>query len=114
MKTLFLAIALVILTNTAVSQVSHAPTVAQCQADQRLWLSKLETSGSHRLTETFSTLTEWRKEMFECRAVDPPNQIAYYNTGSETSEEMSSRKSDFIRRHGMMSQFYAEDEAGER
>jgi hypothetical protein len=36
-----LVLASLILTASLVGQVEHAPTVAQCQADQRLWLSKL-------------------------------------------------------------------------
>jgi hypothetical protein len=33
---------LAVLTASVAGQVEHAPTVEQCQADQRLWLAEIE------------------------------------------------------------------------
>jgi len=41
-KRTLLAVAILIAVPAIGQEVEHAPTVAQCQADQRLWLSKLE------------------------------------------------------------------------
>jgi hypothetical protein len=35
--------------------VQHAPTVAQCQADQRLWLSKLEAAPPDTNLPSYTT-----------------------------------------------------------
>jgi len=42
MKTLLLAATILISVPAIGQEVEHAPTVAQCQADQRLWRAKLE------------------------------------------------------------------------
>jgi hypothetical protein len=46
-------------------QIEHAPTTEQCQADQRLWLSKLEQSQSNDLPD-YQTLSQWAHEMNDC------------------------------------------------
>jgi hypothetical protein len=94
-------------------QVEHAPTVAQCQADQRLWLSKLE--ADHGLDDvTYPTLIAWGVEMGQCDAVDNPNHHKYYVTNSEIIAAESRRELGFIYRHGLYQQFIAEDAAGKR
>jgi hypothetical protein len=52
--------------------VQHAPTVAQCQADQRLWLSHLEEDDPPHLP-TFNVLVSWESEMNDCRTIDSTN-----------------------------------------
>jgi hypothetical protein len=59
-------------------EVQHAPTVEQCRADQRLWLSKLE--GPDGTNVTFRELRGWILEMFDCERVDPEFRVRYYNT----------------------------------
>jgi len=55
--------------------VQHAPTVAQCQADQRLWMSKIESDPTNQLTlPTYSVLHKWEGEMRDCEDVDPRQQ----------------------------------------
>jgi|ERR1700678_725033 len=93
--------------------VQHAPTVAQCQADQRLWLSKIEEGDSPRLPK-YDVLSEWDSEMTDCRRVDPNNKWAYYNTGEEIAEVKQTRLVDFVGRHNLWHQFKVEDEAGKR
>ena len=93
--------------------VEHAPTVAQCQADQRLWLAQLERDGGTDAV-SFRTLRLWGNEMTECADVDPPNSFRYLNTLSETAFVQILRLQDFLVRHNITDQFYAEDEAGKR
>jgi hypothetical protein len=113
MKTLLLAVAIVIAVPALGQDVEHAPTVAQCQADQRLWLSKLE--ANHGLDDvTVPTLVAWEHEMIKCEAVDPPNRLQYYNTWGEATAIEAWREHNFIKRHGLDEQFLAEDAAGKR
>ena len=51
----------------SLQEVKHAPTVEQCRADQRLWLSKLGTNVPAPNTE----LDNWLIEMGYCKKVDP-------------------------------------------
>ena len=97
-------------------EVHYAPTVEQCRADQRLWLSKLETkSGTAPLTDLiYPELITWSEEMNNCIAVDPDNQIQYYNTLGETTSEEQNRFFDFIVRQNLYDQFRAEDAQGKR
>jgi hypothetical protein len=92
-------------------EVKHAPTVAQCQADQRLWLSNLEDSPK---LPAYDTLTKWEAEMMDCQTVDPDNKAKYYNTLEEASEVAGLRLMNFVTRHNLWAQFYAEDSSGKR
>jgi aldehyde:ferredoxin oxidoreductase len=112
-KRTFLAVAILIAVPALGQEVEHAPTVAQCQADQRLWLSKLE--ADHGLDDvTFSTLVGWGTEMVQCEIVDPQNHLKYSQTNSEDIAERATRELNFISRHGLGQQFLAEDAAGKR
>ena len=55
---------------SATQEVKHAPTVEQCQADQRLWLSKIEV-GDNDVSANFTELSGWSREMLDCQHVDP-------------------------------------------
>jgi hypothetical protein len=105
-------VAFLLLTASIGGQVEHAPTVAQCQADQRLWLSELEESAPH--LPAYDVLTQWQVEMRDCKNVDPSNYWTYYNTQSEIGAEKSSRMKDFLDRHDLWTQFKQEDTAGKR
>ena len=96
----------------AQDQVEHAPTVAQCQADQRLWLSRLE-NDSYQLP-TYGVIDGWRHEMFECVKVDPRNQQTYYNTMSEATTAQLVRLRKFLDRRNLFAEFLQEDAAGKR
>jgi hypothetical protein len=100
-----------VLTASLTGQVEHAPTVAQCQADQRLWFSKIEDGNS---TLTFDALANMEREMIACHDVDPPNARDYYNTSCSATAAMAARMSKFIQRHRLWSQFEAEDAAAKR
>lgn len=108
-----LILTVVMATSLTVGQVEHAPTVAQCQADQRLWLSRIEEVDSSR-QPVFRLLTEWSHEMAECEHVDPSNQLRYYNTEYEIDALESKRLLHFIVRHDLMDKFVEEDAAGKR
>jgi hypothetical protein len=94
--------------------VQHAPTVAQCQADQRLWLAKLESSPPDSTLPAYNVLTRWETEMKDCQDVDPSNHLKYYTTQEEGSEAQGFRMINFLIRHGLWDKFIAEDAAGKR
>ena len=112
----FLILAVVLggsLTILAVGQeIKHAPTVAQCQADQRLWFSKIE--GESSTLPKYDVLSEWAIEMGDCKTVDPVNFNKYYNLHGEIDAERALRMIDFIDRQGLRQKFLAEDAAGKR
>jgi hypothetical protein len=94
-------------------EVEHAPTVAQCQADQALWMAKLQRDhGTDDVT--VKALWAWEHEMGQCMDVDRPNHSKYYNTEGEATAQESLREMDFIVRAGLRDQFFAEDAAGKR
>lgn len=93
-------------------EIKHALTVAQCQADQRLWLAELE-DNFQKLPE-MSVIVKQNGEMQDCERVDPDNRVKYYNTQEEASEVAESRLINFVSRHNLWAQFYAEDSAGKR
>jgi hypothetical protein len=110
---LLAALVLFFSVSTSPQDVEHAPTVAQCQADQALWLSTLE--DEHTADNViFPTLQAWEHEMNQCTSVDPPNHNKYYNTWSEAIADESLREYRFIKRHGLLDKFVAEDAAGKR
>lgn len=95
--------------------VEHAPTVAQCQADQRLWMSKLEVpNGGGLLDIPYDTLMAWVHEMGDCEEVDPDWGDKYRNVAHETIARMAARFRDFVWRHNLYDQFIQEDAAGKR
>lgn len=108
---LFLTICCLILAASLTGQVEHAPTVAQCQADQRLWLPQIESSDS---TLTYDVLSQRASEMSDCASVDPPNNVRYVNTYSEATAVRLMRLSHYVQRHELWMQFEAEDAAGKR
>jgi hypothetical protein len=106
-------LALIPFNSLASQEVQHAPTVEQCRADQRLWLSEIESNhGSDGLA--FYELTGRWVEMFECQKVDPERHFSYYNTFSEIDSEQERKLEDFLRRHKLYGQFIAEDAQGKR
>lgn len=112
MKTPFIILALLVAAPAFTQEVEHAPTVAQCQADQRLWLADLEDNEARDVK--FYTLLEWRTEMMKCEKVDPENYWKYLNTESEATAGQNSRQYNFLHRHGLLDQFLKEDAEGAR
>jgi len=110
MKSLALMLAFLVGTSLA-QEVKHAPTVEQCRADQKLWLSKVEDPSA---SESSRVLDGWGTEMIECLTVDPTFENRYYNTAAEIHSEQLSRVVNFLSRHNLYTQFLHEDQAGKR
>jgi hypothetical protein len=117
-KRTFLAVATLIAVPALGQEVEHAPTVAQCQADQALWTSRLvePTKGwEDTVKDTpMKTVVTWGKEMSACSVVDPQNATKYNRTAEYTLLVLGARQADFLRRHDLMGQFWIEDAAGQR
>jgi hypothetical protein len=114
MKHLLVLTCLLLTASLFGQDVEHAPTVAQCQADQRLWLSKLEADPPDTNLPSFDALSLWESEMGDCGEVDNPNYWKYYNTREEASEVQEHRLINFLDRHHLYAQFRAENAAGKR
>jgi hypothetical protein len=112
MMRLILAFAVVLLAGSLTGQVKHAPTVAQCQADQRLWSSQLEGDAKNSLK--VDNLTDMSGEMESCYKVDPPNAKKYQDTEVEDVVIQATRMRRFIQRHQLWDKFLEEDAAGKR
>jgi|SRR5271157_2850844 len=93
-------------------EIQHAPTVAQCQADQRLWDYEF-IHQSEKLPDV-GVLQKWNAEMRDCMKVDPQTQLQYVFTVSEIDAETELRMMHFLQRHNMLADFKTEDAAGER
>ena len=48
----------------------------------------------------------------DCQSVDPANRHLYFNTMAEVSAVREVRLEDYVQRHGLASQFLAEDTQG--
>jgi hypothetical protein len=93
--------------------VEHAPTAAQCQADQALWRNKLSGDISTS-APPFMTIRNWPIEMNNCVIVDPSHSDAYLFVSALASATMARREFDFLKRHDLFSQFVTEDNQGIR
>lgn len=119
---LFWLLVLVFVSFNSVSaqEVKHAPTVEQCRADMRQWLSKLEEpiqlprTGAAADDVNFQELDGWAQEMFVCHNVDPPFDGDYFNTAGEIAALEVKRLRNFLLRHNLWNQFLAEDAQGKR
>ena len=95
-------------TDVNAQEVKHAPTVAQCQADGRLWLKEAERSGLD-----YETMEARARAMLDCESVDPANQRTYSNVGTTLIIDQAKRVRHFLFRHGLYDQFIKEDREGE-
>lgn len=111
MKKLWLLLAIAVPLQPVCSQLKYAPTVEQCRADQKLWLSKVEDNAD---AVSWKYMDNWFHEMQECMTVDPENKPKYYNTQSEITSFQFVRLWHFLARHNLKDQFLAEDAQGER
>jgi hypothetical protein len=105
---------LTLLTASVAGQIEHAPTVEQCQADQRLWFSKIESHPIDGNLPDIRMLTQWSRGMLDCEEVDPQHHWQYYNVQAEIGFLEAMRYEHFLDRHGMWDKFLAEDAAGKR
>ena len=110
-------LAAILLTISVTAQIEHAPTVEQCRADQRLWLSKLEDAPidvARTNLPSFDTIGAWSREMNDCKTVDPENKYRYYNVFAEIQAEQLFRAIHFLQRHNLDGNFIREDAEGKR
>lgn len=131
MRNMLSAVSVLLATLIALPQVNpsdHAPPVAQCQADMRLWLEQVsDYSGAlidhvQKGTPNNSDISRLQipqlakriVEMGECGAVDPPNLSAYQDVESELESARKDRYEQFVVRHKLESQLLREDAAGIR
>jgi len=90
-------------------EVKHAPPVAQCRTDQRLWHSKLKDEVS-TVAVSFLELEGWTDEMIDCYDADPTFQIQYHKTIREIYATGLMRLRHFLERRNLVDQFLVEDE----
>jgi hypothetical protein len=76
----WIAVALLLLT-TLVAQ-DHAPTLKQCQADQKLWWEQLDSGSDEISTLTVTKLNQRSDEMTKCGVVDTDRIAAYDRTAA--------------------------------
>ncbi|HEX8895660.1 MAG TPA: hypothetical protein VF783_20210 [Terriglobales bacterium] len=88
----------------AAQDIKHAPTVAQCQADQRVWMEQVEDQAIVD-TISYTTLRQWGLEMKDCQHVDPQFEFRYHNTVVEIIIAQQKRLYDFVVRHGFGAPF---------
>ena len=100
-------------TRGTAQQAATGPNAAQCQSDAAIWLPTLETQGG-TIAITYETLGTWVNEMMQCQTVDPPNREKYFKVASGAVAERANRETNYLVRHGLYSQFLAEDVAGKR
>ena len=112
----FVFISLFLLITPLTGQVKHPPSVANCQAHQRLFLSKVQASYDANIDYLpgWDTISEWAGEMEECETADPTDQAAYHNVRAGIQAFKSMRQLHFIVRHDLYDQFMEEDKAGKR
>ena len=111
-----LAFVILVPSIAANQDVEHVPTVAQCQADQRLWLAEIEESVQDHSAHLpgIHGIREWEQEMSDCQKVDPENRLRYYHTERELMVEEKMRMQDFLHHHQLWDKFITADAAGER
>lgn len=108
----FLLIILVALAHS--QEVHHGPIdkQTQCRADQRLWLSILDTKPT---SVSWQELQGWHHAMTQCAIhTDPSFQRDYLSVVAVVDGEQEQRLEAFLRRHNLFEQFTAEDEQGKR
>ena len=119
MRTLLLAVAILVAV-PVLGQEAKKPTVAQCQADQAVWLLKLNegaaSSGwaNSAKDKSSKTLLDWAEEMLSCQALDPKNLDHYLEATKLVFVIIGARQADFLARHSLAKQFFEEDDAGAR
>jgi hypothetical protein len=94
----------------AAQEVKHAPSIAQCRADQRLWSA--EAQGRQFNLISYMELVARADQMGQCSTVDPEFAFKYFDNLTAYSTESERRLQDFVMRHGLFAQFKAEDAHG--
>jgi hypothetical protein len=106
-----IVLSLVLLSASVPAQVEHAPTVAQCQADYKLWDATLGRDASK---VSYKTLTDWEQVMAKCMDVDDEHRTTYLILDGTIITREDSRLVNFLMRENLYKKFVEEDEAGAR
>jgi len=116
MTRLELAFLILVPAIAAGQDVEHVPTVAQCQAEQRLFHAKIEESVQDHSAHLpgIHGIREWEQEMSDCENVDPENRLRYHHTERELKVEEKMRMEDFLHHHQLWDKFITADADGER
>jgi hypothetical protein len=107
-------VAVLLFTTAVVAGQDHAPTVAQCQADQKLWWQQLNSEPGEISRLTVIKLNERGLEMGNCGAVDEDRVADYDRVMALLTLEREKRIGHFLDRHHLTAQFLSEDAAGKR
>jgi hypothetical protein len=105
-------------------EVKRAPTVEQCRADQKLWLSRISDDAKAEEAEglrepvaasiSFQQLNFCSLEMHDCARIDPEFKKEYCQTSDAAVVTANNRLVHFLYRHNLNEQFLAEDAQGKR
>jgi hypothetical protein len=103
---------------TPPQEVEHAPTVAQCRADEALWgkqtADALQSGATPFAKYSFVVLQKMANEMGDCEAVDPSKRPDHSESQAIIQDYMALRQANFLSRHKLIQQFLDEDTAGNR
>jgi len=88
------------------------PTVDQCRANMDAWTDQTIPEALAKLS--YREVMRRADEMTACEKIDPKNVNTYNVVSSTYDIEMAARLASFIKRHGLIGQFQAEDAAGQR
>lgn len=108
-----IGLGLMLLTASAVFAQEHAPTIAQCQADQRLWSNESihATSGTgFDLTikrYSIVELIDRSQEMMACMSVDSKDLSTYSSTAMLICTQIESRLTRYIKETGQAEKYDA-------
>lgn len=88
----------------------HAPTVAQCQADEKVWGMQTEESGAFppgTANLSLDDLLERSEEMSSCIAVDRSHRESYAFTAMALNSQIETRLWGYIHETGQSAQYDA-------
>ena len=130
MKTILLAVAMLVASSVYGQEVKHAPTKDVCEADVALWYSvAMDTEYNEAQTAwvadsvpnrtALAKLPYWEaiarmEEMFDCMQVDLKQNDLYKSAGDMYYSVYTDRVIRFVLRHHLKPLFQQEDEAGKR
>ena len=90
-------------------EMNHAPTVSQCRAEQRLWLSKLEQYPPDVAEVSYGDLQYWTLDMVVCANLDAGHEVFYLNTYSMADHERIKRLEGFLHQRTLFYEFLKQD-----
>lgn len=124
MKNIILIAAILIGFPAFGQEVQHTPTVAECKSDVKLWeLQAHEYFVANKSHDTKNTIVSSLSAlellarsllMADCSSVDSDDYQMYLLAQTNYAGFFNARINNFMKRHNLMDQFFAEDAAGQR